>query len=73
MRHSFNANYVWELPVKTALRGHGPDYLVKGWQVSGTVFARTGFPYTVIDIAESFNLLGKEFLRPDLRRAGRAT
>ena len=53
VRHSLNANYVWQLPVKTVLRGRGPDYLVKGWQVSGTIFARTGFPYTVIDLAES--------------------
>lgn len=52
VRHSLNANYVWELPVKAALRGHGPDNMVKGWQVSGTVFVRTGFPYTVIDFAE---------------------
>jgi Carboxypeptidase regulatory-like domain len=53
VRHSFNANYVWEVPVKAVLRGHGPDPLVKGWQVSGTVFARTGFPYTAFDFYES--------------------
>jgi hypothetical protein len=51
-----NANYVWEVPVKAALRGHGSDFLVKGWQVSGTIFARTGFPYTVFDFAESAQL-----------------
>jgi Carboxypeptidase regulatory-like domain len=56
VRHSLNANYVWQLPVKTVLHGRGPDSLVKGWQVSGTIFARTGFPYTVIDLAESDNL-----------------
>jgi hypothetical protein len=56
VRHSLNANYVWELPVKTALGGHGPEYLVKGWQISGTIFARTGFPYTVFDHAESGSL-----------------
>jgi len=56
VRHSLNGNYVWELPLKAALRGHGPDRLVKGWQVSGTVFARTGFPYTVIDFAETNQL-----------------
>jgi hypothetical protein len=61
VRHSLNANYVWQLPVKTVLRGRGPDYLVKGWQVSGTIFARTGFPYTVIDLAESGNLAKKNF------------
>ncbi len=49
VRHSFNASYVWELPLQTALRGHGPDLLTKGWQVSGTIFARTGLPYTVVD------------------------
>jgi hypothetical protein len=53
VRHSFNANYVWEVPVKAFLRGHGLDSLVNGWQVSGTIFARTGFPYTVFDFAES--------------------
>lgn len=56
VRHSFNANYVWEVPLRTALRGHGPQLLVDGWQLSGTVFARTGFPYTVFDFNESFNL-----------------
>ena len=56
VRHSMNANYVWELPVKAAFGGRGSDYLVKGWQVSGTIFARTGFPYTVFDFAESSGL-----------------
>jgi hypothetical protein len=56
VRHSINASYVWELPLKAALRGHGPDLLMKGWQASGTVFARTAFPYTVIDTGEVANL-----------------
>lgn len=56
VRHSLNANYVWELPVKAALGGRGPEYLVKGWQISGAIFARTGFPYTVFDRAESGSL-----------------
>ena len=61
VRHSLNANYVWQLPVKTMLHGRGPDSLVKGWQVSGTIFARTGFPYTVIDFAETGNLAPNNF------------
>lgn len=61
VRHSLNANYVWQLPVKTILHGRGPDYLVKGWQVSGTIFARTGFPYTVIDFAEAASLNRRNF------------
>jgi len=56
VRHSMNANYVWELPVKSVLRGHGPSALLTGWQVSGTFFARTGLPYTVFDPALSGNL-----------------
>jgi hypothetical protein len=36
IRHSFHASYVWELPLKAVLRGHGSDYLVNGWQISGT-------------------------------------
>jgi hypothetical protein len=60
-RHSFNANYVWEVPIKEALRRHGPDYLLKGWQLSGTIIARTGFPYTVIDFAETGNLINNNF------------
>jgi hypothetical protein len=56
VRHSLNASYVWELPVKAALRGRVSNVLAKGWQVSGTIFARTGFPYTVFDNVESGNL-----------------
>ena len=64
VRHSLNANYVWEVPVKAALRGHGPDYLVKGWQISGTIFALTGRPYTVLDNQQSFNLQSNNFFGP---------
>ena len=61
VRYSLNANYVWELPVKAAIGGHGPDFLVNGWQISGTIFARTGFPYTVIDGAEGTALNENNF------------
>lgn len=43
-RHYFSASYVWELPY---LRG--PRTLLQGWRVAGTVFARSGLPYTVFD------------------------
>jgi hypothetical protein len=45
-RHSINANYVYELP-------KGPTLLLKGWQLSGSVFWRTGFPFTVVNTAAS--------------------
>jgi len=45
-RHSINANYVYEIP-------KGPTEFLKGWQLSGTVFWRTGFPFTVVNSAAS--------------------
>jgi len=49
VKHYVSANYVWQLPIRKALMGHGWATLVDGWQVAGTVFFRTGLPYTVID------------------------
>ena len=64
VRHSVNGNYVWEVPMRQMLLGHGPDALVKGWQVSGTVLARTAFPYTALDYAESGNLVNDNISGP---------
>jgi hypothetical protein len=61
VRHSLNANYVWQVPVKALLHGHGSEFLAAGWQISGTIFARTALPYTVIDYAETGNLTSKNF------------
>jgi len=61
VRHSFNGSYVWELPVKGVTRGHGPDFLVNGWQVSGTIFVRTGLPYMVLDILPPPDLVRKNY------------
>ena len=51
VRQSFSANYVYEIP-------KGPTPVLKGWQLSGTFFARTGFPYTAINTAASSALAG---------------
>jgi hypothetical protein len=56
VRHSFNANYVWEIPIRALLRRRGPDSVVQGWQVSGTIFVRSGLPYTVFDNTKSGSL-----------------
>ena len=61
IRHSFNANYIWEIPVKTLLGNRAPDYLVTGWQISGTIFARGGFRYTIYDNLTSGVLTAKNF------------
>ena len=52
-RHYVSLNYVYELP-------KGPTALLKGWQLSGTLFARSGLPYTVVNSGASgpLNSLG---------------
>ena len=54
VRHYFSANYVYELP-------KGPTPVLKGWQLSGTWFWRTGFPYTVVNNAAAGVLSGLGF------------
>jgi len=43
-RHYFSLNYVWDVPHFV-----GPRALVNGWILSGTIFARSGVPFTVVD------------------------
>jgi len=61
VRHYASANYVWQLPVRRALFGHGWAPLVDGWQVSGAIFARSGLPYTVTDPVVSGELAGSNY------------
>ncbi len=56
-RHSFNANYVYEIP-------KGPTPVLKGWQISGTVFWRTGFPFTAINAEGQNEISGNGFSGP---------
>lgn len=46
VRHNISANYVWELPFKA--KGM-MNKVASGWSLSGTIFWRTGYPYTVQD------------------------
>lgn len=51
VRHSFNANYVWQIPGQY----HGfMNQVFGGWTLSGTFFARSGYPFTMQD----FDLAG---------------
>jgi hypothetical protein len=47
VRHSLNASYVWDLPVK--FQNRALDTIAGGWTVSGTFFYRTGLPFSVVD------------------------
>jgi hypothetical protein len=63
-RHSITGNFVWAVPFKQALRGHGPDPLVNGWQIAGTILAHTGNPYTVLDTMTAGSLANENFFGP---------
>jgi hypothetical protein len=56
-RHYVSANYVYELP-------KGPTAFLKGWQLSGTMFTRSGLPYTVFDTNTSGTLGGLNYEAP---------
>jgi hypothetical protein len=45
VRHNFTANYVYQLPAN--LRGRLGRFL-NGWQISGSVFWRSGLPFSVL-------------------------
>jgi hypothetical protein len=49
VRHSLNASYVYSLPFKFSNRVL--NQVAGGWQVSGTVFLRGGFPFSVFSVS----------------------
>jgi len=52
VRHNFTASYVYQLPFKMhGLRGA----IANGWQVSGSVFWRSGLPFSVLSAPYSAN------------------
>src|SRR5271165_4460580 len=53
IRHNFNGQYVYELPIKVT--NHSLGYLLSGWQVSGTVFWHSGVPFSVLSTPYSAN------------------
>jgi hypothetical protein len=47
IRHNLSASYVWDLPFTSS---HGfLKQVIGGWTVSGTFFARSGYPFTPYD------------------------
>lgn len=60
VRHAFSGSYVWT-PAFASWIKHGSKQLWDGWSFSGTVFYRTGFPFTVIDSATTATLAGQNY------------
>jgi hypothetical protein len=46
-RHQISGSYIYQLPFKSSNRLK--NLAIGGWQVSGTQFFRTGFPFSVFD------------------------
>ena len=53
IRHNFNAQYVYQLPLK--LRNRPLGFVLNNWQVSGTVFWHSGIPFSVLSTPYSAN------------------
>jgi Carboxypeptidase regulatory-like domain len=60
VRHYFSANYVWDNSLRHLFHG-GPNVLFGGWTISGTVFARTGLPFSVVDNGTSSALRNQNY------------
>jgi hypothetical protein len=56
VRHNFNAQYVYQLPIK--VRGRRSGYALNGWQISGTAFWHSGIPFSVLSTPYSANSNG---------------
>lgn len=55
IRHYFSLNYVWQVPFSSVFHW-GANQLWQGWTISGTLFTRSGLPFTVIDSAANSTL-----------------
>jgi Carboxypeptidase regulatory-like domain len=53
VRHNLDAQYVYDLPIKTKNRRFG--YALNGWQISGTAFWHSGLPFSVLSTPYSAN------------------
>ena len=60
IRQSFVMNYVWSDALRH-LTARGPNALMKGWTLSGTIFKHTGFPYSIWSSNETASLQGSLF------------
>jgi hypothetical protein len=60
VRHGFSASYIWTPSIESWIN-HGPKRFWSGWSVSGTLFYRTGLPFTVIDSATTSTLAANNY------------
>lgn len=61
-RHQISASYIYQLPFKSGNRLL--NAAIGGWQLSGTEFFRTGFPFSVIDGGYTVDLASQNLNGP---------
>jgi len=59
-RHQMSGSYVYELPFKSESRLM--NAAIGGWMISGTMFYRSGLPFSIIDGTESASLTGNNLV-----------
>ena len=60
VRHYASVNYVWDDSLRHLFHW-GPNAVFSGWTISGTVFARSGLPFSVVDNSTSVGLRGQNY------------
>jgi outer membrane receptor protein involved in Fe transport len=60
IRRYFSLNYVWDDSFRHLFHW-GPNAIFSGWTVSGTIFDRSGLPFTVVDGGTTAALSGNNY------------
>jgi len=60
VRRYFSANYVWDNSLRHLFHW-GPNAVFSGWTFSGTIFNRSGLPFTVVNGAATSALAGNNY------------
>jgi hypothetical protein len=63
VRHYFSGSYVWDNSLRHLFH-RGPNVMFSGWTLAGTVFSRSGMPFTVVDSAAKAALASNNFGGP---------
>lgn len=56
VRHNFSSSYILNIPYF-----RGPKVIADGWRLAGTIFGRSGVPFSVVDGALSATLNGQNY------------
>jgi hypothetical protein len=61
VRHYMDATYTWPIPFQKLSHNRWVTRLIEGWEVSGTIIARTGFPMNFTDTSINTTLTADNY------------